>query len=325
MSDRVLLVDASRESREALKDALKDIFEDFIEAGDGLAAIKAFVEEKPCFIIIDIDMPSISGYRFISTIRDMADGRDVPIFILSGSNGSHMKKLRGFNLGASDFLVKPFDGEELAVRVASLLRMRALVEELREKNALLERLALTDELTGINNRRRFFDAVRERMALGMRHNFKVACLLMDIDHFKSINDTYGHITGDSVLRRIGALLSSGTREGEVLARFGGEEFITCLFNTDYRSAAAAAERFRNLVKSCDFQASDGTALKVTVSIGLAIYPQASIVNIDELIKAADDALYEAKTNGRDRVELYEWTVGDTKGLSRAAGQTGIEE
>lgn len=307
MNGKVLLVDDSQQARVAIREALKDLFEVFIEADDGLSAIKAFVEEKPGFIITDIEMPSIDGYRFISTVRNMEDGKDLPIIMLSGTKDSLKKKLTGFNLGASDFLMKPFESEELVARVKSLLRTRFLLDELKEKNTLLARLAVTDELTGLYNRRHFFETVKEQMALGLRHNFKIACMLMDIDHFKKINDTHGHIAGDDVLRKIGSLLNSCKREGELLARFGGEEFVMCLFNTDSASVLRAAERFRHLIKSFEFSSSHHPNLHVTMSIGVAIYPQASIVTIDELIKAADSALYRSKVDGRDKVSLYEWT------------------
>ena len=307
MNGKVLVVDDSQQARVAIKEALTDLFDVFIEADDGLSAIKAFVEEKPGFIITDIEMPSINGYRLISTVRNMEDGKDLPIIMLSGTKNSLKKKLTGFNLGASDFLMKPFEKEELVARVKSLLRTRFLLDELREKNTLLERLAVTDELTGLNNRRHFFETVKEQMALGLRHNFKIACLLMDIDHFKKINDTHGHIAGDDVLRKVGSLLNSCKREGELLARFGGEEFIMCLFNTDSASVLRAAERFRQLIKSFEFSSNNHPKLHVTVSIGVAIYPQAAIITIDELIKAADNALYRSKVEGRDRVSLYEWT------------------
>ncbi|MBI5642108.1 MAG: diguanylate cyclase [Deltaproteobacteria bacterium] len=309
MSGKVLLVDDSQQARQTIKEALRDIFPVFIEADDGLTAIKAFVEEKPGFIITDIEMPSINGYRFISTIRNMDDGRDVPIIMLSGSKDSLKKKLTGFNLGASDFLIKPFENEELVARVKSLLRMRHLMDELKEKNVLLEKLAITDELTGLYNRRHFFATVREQLALGLRHNFKIGCMLMDIDHFKTINDTWGHIAGDDVLRKIGGILASCKREGELLARFGGEEFIMCLFNTDSENALLAAERFRNLIKSYDFTSVYYPSISVTISIGLAVYPQGATVSIDDLIKAADKALYRSKIEGRDRVSLYEWSPG----------------
>ena len=306
MEEKVLLVDDSRQARVALKDALKGVFSSFIEAEDGIAAIKAFVEEKPGFIITDIEMPSINGYRFISTIRNMEDGRDVPIILISGTKDSLKKKLTGFNLGASDFVLKPFEGEELLARVKSLLKMRNLMEELREKNALLEKLAETDELTGLHNRRHFFEAVKEQMALGLRHGFKIACLLIDIDHFKKINDTYGHAAGDEVLKKLGSLLRACKREGEILARFGGEEFIMCLFNTDSGHARLAAERFRKLVADHDFSPVC-PGLRITVSIGLALFPQDRVSSIDDLIRTADKAMYASKTAGRDRVTVSDFT------------------
>ncbi|MBI5587373.1 MAG: diguanylate cyclase [Deltaproteobacteria bacterium] len=311
MNGKVLLVDDSQQARVSIREALKDIFDVFIEADDGLGAIKAFVEEKPGFIITDIEMPSINGYRLISTVRNMEDGKDLPIIMLSGTKNSLKKKLTGFNLGASDFLMKPFESEELVARVKSLLRTRYLLDELKEKNALLERLAVTDELTGLYNRRHFFDTVKEQMALGLRHHFKLACLLMDIDHFKKINDTHGHIAGDDVLRKVGALLNSCKREGELLARFGGEEFVMCLFNTDSESVMLAADRFRQLIKSFEFSSTHYPTLHITMSVGVAIYPQGSVITIDELIKAADSALYRSKVDGRDRVSLYEWTPQTT--------------
>lgn len=307
MKEKVLLVDDSRQAREAIKAALAGLFSIFIEAEDGLAAIKSFVEEKPGFIVTDIEMPSINGYRFISTIRNMDDGRDVPIILLSGTKDSLKKKLTGFNLGASDFLMKPFENEELIARVKSLLRVRNLMEELKEKNSLLEKLAITDELTGLNNRRHFFESTHSQMALGLRHHFKIACLLMDIDHFKKINDTYGHMAGDEILRKLGSLLKACKREGEILARFGGEEFVMCLFNTDSESAMLAAERFRRLVSEHDFS-NVAQGLKITLSIGAAVWPQERVTSIDELVKAADKALYKSKSLGRDRVTLYEWTT-----------------
>ena len=306
MSEKVLLVDDSKEARSQIKKALGDIFTDFIEAVEGIGALKSFVEEKPCLVITDIEMPSIDGYRFISTIRSMEDGRDVPIIILTGSKDSLKKKLRGFDLGASDFLVKPFHPEELTARVKSLLRMSALMNQLKERNAQLKKLAITDELTGLYNRRCFFDKIKEQMALGHRHNFKVACILIDIDHFKKINDTNGHQAGDEVLKKIGRLLKSCKREGELIARFGGEEFVLCLFNTSSESAYLAAERFRNLLGAYDFSSPLCPDLRLTVSIGVAVYPHNGLFTIDDLLKAADKALYRSKRDGRNRVTIFEW-------------------
>lgn len=309
--DKVLLVDDSQPAREAMKTALMDTFTHYIEADDGLTAIKAFVEEKPCFIITDIEMPSIDGYKLISTIRALEDGGNVPIIMISGTKQSLKKKLSGFHAGASDFLMKPYEPEELSARVKSLLRMHRLMEELKEKNLLLEKLAITDELTGLHNRRYFFESAKEQIALGLRQECKIACLLMDIDHFKRANDTYGHAAGDEILRKMGRLLNSCRREGEILARFGGEEFVICLFNADSETALLAAERFRHLIKSYDFSSRIYPERQITVSVGVAIYPQLSTISIDELVKMADKAMYQSKANGRDRVTIYEESAPQT--------------
>jgi len=306
MSDKLLVVDDSARVRSEIRETLGDVFTEVVEADDGISAIRAFVEEKPSFIITDIEMPNINGFRLISAVRNMEEGASIPIIMLSGTSASLRDRLSGFDAGASDFLIKPFENEELTARVRSLLRVQRLVAELKQKNALLEKLATTDELTGLYNRRYFFDAVNSQMALGCRHGFKLACMLIDVDHFKRINDTLGHAVGDEVLRKIGRLLDSCKREGELLARFGGEEFVICLFNTSTENALLGAERFRKLIGSTDFSSDGHTIEKLTISIGLAIYPQDFDLDVDELLKAADDALYESKSRGRDTVSVFEW-------------------
>lgn len=306
MSQKILLVDDSKSSRASIKKALEGIFKEFIEAENGLVALKAFVDEKPDFIITDIEMPSIDGYRLVSSVRGMDHGKDVPIILISGTKDSLKKKLTGFNIGASDFLIKPYDDEELVARVKSLLKMRNLLTELTEKNLLLEKLAVTDELTGVPNRRYFFDSIKRHLALAKRYRFRVACMLLDIDNFKSINDTYGHMAGDEVLRKIGALLKDSSRGGELVARFGGEEFVICLFNTDPESSLTAAERFRELIKEHDFTTESYPEVNhITASIGVAITAHENDITIDELLKVADKSLYQSKSAGRDRVSLTE--------------------
>ncbi len=256
----------------------------------------------------------MNGYRFLETVRQMDDGHDVPVILISATKDTLKEKLTGFNLGASDFLIKPFNEEELVARVKSLLRIRCLMTELKQKNILLEKLAITDELTSLNNRRYFFEAVKEQLALGVRHNFQIACMLLDIDHFKAVNDTYGHLAGDEVLKRLGALLSETKRDGEILARFGGEEFVICLCNTDTGSSLLAAERFRSTIGAYDFTSTACPELNhITVSIGISICPQSvaadpdNPVTIDELLKTADTALYRSKSGGRDKVTILEHT------------------
>lgn len=307
-AERVLIVDDSRQTRAYLKEALRELFSEFLEAGDGIEAIKVFMEKRPGFIITDVEMPSINGYRLISTIRGMEGGRDIPIIMLTAKHRTLEKKLMGYDLGASDFIVKPVEDGELVARVRSLLKMKRLQDELKRKNELLKELAVTDELTGLYNRRHFFEAVREQLALGLRHGFKVACLLIDIDNFKKVNDTYGHMAGDEVLRTIGRLLRNNKREGELLARFGGEEFVICLFNTDSDSARLAADRFSDLIRSHDFSPIVNAPLRITASIGLSIFPQDPRLSADELLRAADTALYTAKGSGKNTVSVKDLSL-----------------
>jgi diguanylate cyclase (GGDEF)-like protein len=309
---RALVVDSHEPSRSSIKETLKGIFAEFVEADAGLNAIRAFVETKPNFIITDTDIEDISSFNFISTIRGLSDGRDVPIMLLS-ERGSLKNELSCPGIGASDFIIKPFEEKELAARVATLLRTRRLMDELRQKNALLEKLAVTDELTGLYNRRYFFKTVREQLSLAERHSWDVSFLAIDIDHFKYINDTYGHSAGDEVLKKAGRLLNSCKREGELLARFGGEEFVICLLNTDLQSTLLAAERFRRLFRQHDFSTESCPDISLTVSIGVAMYPHGTSYTIDDALNSADYAMYKSKMGGRDRVSLFDWTTMSVDG------------
>ncbi len=306
-AEKLLLVDDSKTARVAIMETLKHTFARFIEASDGWAAVKSFAVEKPTFIITDLEMPNLNGFEFIDTIRGMDGGKNIPIIMISGTKDILKNKLAGFDAGASDFLVKPFNAQELIARVNTLLKIHRLMDELKEKNALLARLAVTDELTGLYNRRHFYDAAKARLSIGRRHGLKCACILMDIDWFKKINDAYGHAAGDDILKKISALLNSNIRGGELLARFGGEEFVIFIFNTDSENALLAAERFCGAVRAHNFSSPLYPPLHLTVSIGAAIYLQDKPHTVDDIIKAADKALYRSKADGRDRVTICEET------------------
>lgn len=297
----ILIVDDSPTIRSSIRKALEDVhlFTHILEADDGVKALEVFLKNRVDFIITDVVMPKVDGYKLVSSIKGMEKGKDIPVIMLTERRES-TDKIKGLTIGASDYIIKPFDSGELIARVKVLLRMEKLQEELKEKNALLERLAITDELTGVPNRRYFFEILRMQMALAKRYGFPIACLLMDIDHFKRVNDTYGHPTGDMVLKRLAQVISSTKREGELLARIGGEEFAICLFKTDALGAIHAAERIRRLVESTDFP----EGFKVTVSIGVSSFPEDGVETIDDLLKTADEAMYHAKKAGRNRVVVY---------------------
>lgn len=302
----ILIVDDSPYFRAIVKDAVLEsgLFPNIIEAGDGAEALKLFVSNKVAFIITDVVMPVIDGCKLVAAIRAMEKGSDIPVIMLTANKEELSDKIKGFTLGASDYLVKPFDKGELILRIKTLLKMHGLQEELKARNVLLERIATTDDLTGLPNRRNFFDTARTIVALAKRNDLPIACLMIDIDFFKKINDTYGHLAGDMVLKKVAEVMLKNKREGELLARFGGEEFVMCLFKADEAAAFGAAERFRKRIDEMKIQLDESKAIFVTVSAGCSALAGDSLTDIDKLIAMADEALYRAKNNGRNRVEMY---------------------
>ncbi|MBI5235152.1 MAG: diguanylate cyclase [Deltaproteobacteria bacterium] len=306
MLSKALIVVGTEGGFKAITSALKGTFSHFIKARDCDGAARAFESEQPECVIVASDTDAIEACAAAGIIRGMKNGGHVPIIMLFANVGRPIDaKLAGFDAGASDCLVEPYETVELVLRVNAALKNFKVVRDIRDENIKLSRLAVTDELTGLYNRRYFFEVVQSQMALGTRHGFKIACLLLDIDHFKQVNDTFGHAAGDEILKKTGAILNTSRRDGELLARLGGEEFVICLFNTDSESSLLAAEKFRNLIKAHDFSSPLHPTARLTVSIGIAVYPQKHKLTIDDLIRAADKAMYLSKNDGRDRVTIYE--------------------
>lgn len=307
----LLIVDDSPSIRLGIREAMEEaeVFSRILEADDGGKALEVFLKEEIDLLITDMVMPRVDGYKLISSIRGMERGKDIPIIMLT-VRGEPLDKIKGLTIGANDYVTKPFDKGELIARVKVLLRMEELKEELKEKNAELKRLAITDELTGLPNRRYFFDTMKTQLALAKRHGFSISCLVMDIDHFKRINDTYGHSTGDMVLKGVASVVESTKRGGEVMARIGGEEFAICLFRVGETEAVHTAERIRKAVESTNLP----EGLKVTISIGVSSFPGGGVETIYDLLKTADEAMYHAKEAGRNRVVGYselpkkQWSV-----------------
>ncbi|MBI5073637.1 MAG: sensor domain-containing diguanylate cyclase [Nitrospirae bacterium] len=187
---------------------------------------------------------------------------------------------------------------------ANTLYNAFLFSQVEDEKTRLEKLAITDYLTGIYNIRYFYHRIIEEFSRSDRYGLPISCLMLDIDFFKKINDTYGHKTGDAVLKEFAQLLKHFTRKSDVLARYGGEEFIVMLPHTSLDGTVAEAERIRNAIKNHKFK-SLSNQTGITVSIGISVFPSARIKTHDELISAADDALYEAKKSGRDRVIVFD--------------------
>jgi diguanylate cyclase (GGDEF)-like protein len=309
----LLIVDDSPTIRQAIKDAVtaNGMFSTILEAKDGMEALKLFFNNKIDFVVTDVMMPKVDGYKFISAIKESEAGKDIPVIMLSASRKEVVDKIKGLHIGASDYILKPFDQSELLARINVFLKIQELQNELKKKNALLEQLSLTDTLTGLYNRRYFYDHISTHSANLKRHPGHFGCLMIDIDHFKSINDTYGHDVGDKILKRVSGIMTREMRKGEVLARFGGEEFIACLCEANEKEAIVAAERMRKAVENAHLTEDDNPVM-VTISIGGVVYPQQGLENSDNIIKAADEALYHAKKTGRNKVVIYSKSIALSK-------------
>jgi diguanylate cyclase (GGDEF)-like protein len=231
----------------------------------------------------------------------------IPIIMLT-AQGESRHKVAGLEAGADDYLHKPYDENELNARIYVRLRAKSLQDELRLKNHQLEdmltrveTLAIMDSLTGLFNRRRFETLLSNEFKKSQRYQHPLSCMIIDIDHFKAVNDTYGHQAGDLALREVAQVIQASIREVDTPARWGGEEFVVLSPNTPKENALRAADRILSTMAAHTFSGIGGQSL--SVSIGLAGIPDPLIDTMEKLIHAADTAMYEAKRKGRARVEV----------------------
>jgi two-component system, cell cycle response regulator len=220
----------------------------------------------------------------------------LPILAVSGLEDS-ARRIELLREGANDFLSKPMLEEELAVRVRNIVQIKRLLDQTAGQRDHLRRLALTDQLTGVYNRHYLAEIALRRIGEAERHGIPLTMLVLDIDHFKQVNDTHGHETGDVVLAETAATLRASCRQGDVIARTGGEEFVLLLLNMTRDSATGFAERLRQRIAEIQ-----PAGVAITVSIGIAATsPDRVGTRFETLFKAADTALYQAKRSGRNRV------------------------
>lgn len=251
-------------------------------------------------IVVSLGLRGFDGLRLCSQLRSLPEGRNVPILVLV-SDGDRRKLTQALEMGVNDYLTRPVDKNELTARVRTQLRKKRYQDRLRHNVQLSLEMAITDQLTGLHNRRYMARHLDSLISNAQRSNKALAFLIMDIDHFKSVNDTHGHDIGDEVLREFANRISANIRGIDLACRYGGEEFVVVMPDTDVDFAYTIAERLRKSVETTPIEISRmPNALKVTISIGIA----ASLGgddNADKLLHRADQALYRAKREGRNRV------------------------
>ena len=245
--------------------------------------------------ILDRGLPDGDGLDLCRELR--ASSPHGYILMVTGITTDEAK-LQGFEQGADDYVTKPFQVDELLARVRAGMRIVGLQKALMETNRKLEELSLTDSLTRVANRRAFDVRVDDAFEHARRYDRPLSLVLVDIDHFKSINDTHGHDAGDRVLRRVADVLGDGSRHSDFVARIGGEEFAVLLPETPLFEAMQFGEKLR-----CNIAIAAMTTGPVTISLGIANMPHSRVASSSELFRAADQALYRAKANGRNRVEM----------------------
>ena len=298
----ILVIDDSKLMAHVAKGILNRCDHEVLLASDGESGIDIALSRKPDLILLDLIMPGIDGYQVCERIKSNKSTAEIPIIIVTSKAGP-ADKVRGLEIGASDYIGKPFDEGELVARVNTHLRIKELYENLQVKNRQLQELANKDGLTGLYNHRFFQDAVHRDFQKAVRYHENISCVMFDIDHFKNFNDTYGHQTGDMVLRTLGNVIARIMRDTDLSARYGGEEFALLLYHTDHKDVHVFGERLRAAIEEKEFK-KDDLVLRVTISVGVATYPHDEISDASKLIECADKALYRAKESGRNRVVVY---------------------
>ena len=298
----ILVIDDSKTARQQVIDILKrnSLVQSYYEAADGIVGLKMAINHQVDLILCDVEMPGMDGFKFLQMLSCREELHDTPVIMVTGREDAEAK-IRSLEQGASDYVTKPYDSGELLARIKVQLKLKSLQDKLKQSNQMLLELSQTDPLTGLNNRRSMMDALNKEFERSTRKQSPLSLLMLDVDHFKKINDNFGHQLGDNVLQALSTLLTGHLRQYDMAARFGGEEFALILPETTEAEAVRVAERIRLEVESLvigDF--SDN--FRLTVSLGVAAAPHEKMATPDDLIREADHALYHAKRSGRNRVE-----------------------
>jgi len=299
LNGRVLLVEDRVSVAERLQSALSAFHLVEVEIDAQQAAVRA-AEEDFDAVLVSLDLQGQDGLRLCSQLRSLDRTRDISV-LLMGEVEDRGRILRGLDIGAHDFLIRPIDRNELLARVRSQVRRKRFTDRLRDSLQSSMEMAVLDQLTGLHNRR-FMDtrlaAMFDESALRAR---ALSVMVLDVDHFKAVNDSWGHDAGDEVLKEFADRVRACTRGIDLVARMGGEEVVVVLPETGPKAAYAVAERIRERVENTPFAIyNNSRGIAVTVSIGVASRKAGDASSAD-IVKRADDALYRAKASGRNRV------------------------
>ena len=289
----ILIVDDTIANLDILMELLDEY--DVIDATNGKDALEILNTEHIDLILLDIMMPEMDGYEVCRRIKSQDETKHIPIiFITAKADEESISK--AYDVGGSDYIRKPFFPKELYARIKKELRLEELISELKY-------LSFIDPLTQLYNRRFFIDSSKTVLEIAKREETPLSLMMIDIDKFKNVNDTYGHQVGDEVLKLLAKTMKSRQRKSDMSCRYGGEEFVILLPKTSITKAEAVAKELRENVQKSYFEMSAQKKIAVTISIGVSTVNIENEINIEKALKRADDALYEAKESGRNCVKV----------------------
>lgn len=320
----VLVADDDESALDILQFLLQQWGYRVITAVNGKDAYEKVRHFKPDLILSDVMMPYMSGYELCNRIKTELKDYFIPIILITAKSDLD-SKLTGLNIGADDYLSKPYSHTELEARVKSLFRIKELHDELssrnqdlldlnqklqksldenkklqvelEEINQQLLQLSRHDGLTNLYNRRTFYEFMDSELSRAKRYSISLSVVMLDLDHFKEVNDTFGHLAGDFILRKVARVLKKNSRQNDIVTRYGGEEFIMLLPNTNYKQAEIVAERIRKEMETSTFL-FDKDKINLTVSCGVVEFCEKD-GDKDSFLNAVDEELYKSKRRGRN--------------------------
>jgi len=292
-SPKLLVIDDDPSAHDLADYYLSAVVSEMLHASTGVEGVQIAETSTPDVILLDIEMPLMDGFQVCKQLKENDSTRDIPILFLTRDKESG-QVARALDYGGSDYVTKPFVPVELQARVRIALRSKRANDALREQ-------ALFDPLTNLANRRAFDDGLNSAIANYIRNGHEFCLLLVDLDHFRAINDIYGHGVGDEVLSQTGSAIRRASRPYDVTARYGGEEFALILNQTELTEAREIGQRVLEAVRHLSIPLDD-PRLQITASAGLVCASSAGTkINAKQILEMADSALYEAKREGRDRL------------------------
>ncbi len=295
MSGKILIVDDNKNNLRLLQNILEDEDFEVFATSNSLEVVGMTVEVKPSAILLDVMMPGLDGFEVFSLLKKEPTAKDIPVIMITARTDAQDLKT-AFDLGVFDYIKKPIDEVEVIARVKSSLRFK-------EQQDKLKKMAFTDGLTGLFNHALLIELFEKEYRKLKCNKSNIAFMMLDIDYFKKVNDTYGHPAGDMILKQIAEILINHTRFSDIVGRYGGEEFGIFLPETNEQEACLISEKIRQTVESNYFDIGS-EKIKITLSIGICSSEYVETVKYKDVIKKADEALYQAKLNGRNRVELF---------------------